>query len=87
MSLETRYMILTKNNSIWWYADKNGWEQIETISLPTNKKVKDISVFNKGTGSYIQSVRIIAVLDDNSIWWYANTTGWQSYALTGLPIK
>jgi hypothetical protein len=87
MSLETRYMILTKNNTIWWYADKKDWEQIETTSLPKDKKVKDISVFNKGTGSYIQSVRIIAVLDDNSIWWYANTTGWQNYALTGLPIK
>lgn len=87
MSLETRYMILTSKNSIWWYADKKDWEQIETTSLPKNKKIKDISVFNKGTGSYIQSVRIIAVLDDNSIWWYAASTGWQNYALTGLPIK
>lgn len=87
MSLETRYMILTSKNSIWWYADKKDWEQIETTSLPKNKKIKDISVFNKGTGSYVQGVRIIAVLDDNSIWWYAASSGWQTLALTGLPIK
>lgn len=83
---ETRVVCVLNDNTIWWFSDKNeAWEQVSAKGLPAGKNIRDFKAYAK-TGSLGSSqTRFVAVLDDNSIWWFAPGEEWESVSLKDLP--
>lgn len=86
---ETRYMVKLNDNSLWWCSG-NKWKQIESTGLPSKQPFKQFEVYMKNTGggmmAGVQEGRFIAVLEDNSIWWFAaNSKSWAKLSVRGLP--
>lgn len=84
---ETRMIILLGDNSIWWYDGGKDWEQIEASGLPAGKKIKDVAVYVKGQGAALmESMRMVAVMEDNSMFWFAPKKAWEPLENKGLPV-
>lgn len=74
IDLEGRLAAVFRDESIWWVtATKKEWEQIDTGDLPKGYKIKALEVFQD---YFEDAVRLIIILEDNSIWWYAEYKGW-----------
>ncbi len=87
MTMDTRFVLLSTDNSIYWYAEKKGWEKIDSKGMPEGKKIRDITVHLKGDGlGYGGSMRLIAQLDDNTVWWVAPNSEWKKLETAGLPL-
>ncbi|HEX6334800.1 MAG TPA: hypothetical protein VFZ78_11275 [Flavisolibacter sp.] len=85
---DTRLILLTGDGNIFWFAtESKGWEKIETTGLPKDRKIIDISVYVKFPGQMMEKMRLVALMADNSIWWFAPGSEWQQLELQGLPAK
>ena len=88
---DTRYVVTVDDNSAWWYADNvKRWQRVEGLGLPAKKKFKQLEAYTKISGSVLLAYkldgRLIGVLDDESIWWFATEgSEWKKLEATGLP--
>ncbi len=78
--LETRYVVVLSDNSIWWFAPGYDWKKSSKAGLP-DKSIKLISCYSHTDAS----TRYVVVLDDNSIWWFAPGSEWKKSSTSGLP--
>ena len=78
--LETRYVVVLTDNTIWWFAPGYDWEKSSKAGLP-DKSIKLISCYSHTDAT----TRYVVVLSDNSIWWYAPGTDWKKSSSKGLP--
>lgn len=84
-SYETRIITVLEDNSIWWYAKEGDWQQVDNSGLPTNLSIKDFKSYVKIGSMGSTESRIILVLEDNTIWWYALGKKWGKVAANGMP--
>jgi hypothetical protein len=89
---ETRYVITLADGSLWWYGGGKKWQKVDAEGLPANANFKDFTAYMKISGDiYITGYgtfdgRLIGVLSDESIWWFAtNGKTWKKLETTGLP--
>lgn len=82
---DTRVITVLEDNSIWWYADGEDWNKVNTSTLPKERSIKDfksyLKIANIGSGEAL----LMVVLDDNSIWWYAQGKKWKQVRAKGMP--
>ena len=81
----TRLVVVLKDNSMWWYADGDKWERIPDTGLPRNASVKIFRPYVKFGSMGGVDTRFLLILDDNTMWWYANEESWKPVATQGLP--
>lgn len=82
---ETRVVTVLEDNSIWWYADGEDWNQVNTTTLPKESSIKEFKSYLKPGAMGISESRLIVVLNDNSIWWYALGKKWEQVSAKGMP--
>jgi len=92
MGTETRYMLTLSDNSVWWFAEGKKWQQLESSGLPANSTFKKFTAYMKISGDAIFTRyatwegRLVGVLSDESIWWFAtNGKTWKKLETNGLP--
>jgi hypothetical protein len=81
--MATRYVVVLKNNSIWWFAPGQAWKKSSAEGLPAGYNVKLISAYSKSDGDS----RYVVVLENNSIWWFAPGQAWKKSSNEGLPSQ
>jgi len=76
-----RIILSLSDQSIWWCAEEDqDWNNLDKSGLPENASVKSIKVFTKGL-----TARVLVLLDNNSIWWYVEGSGFSKVDMTGFP--
>lgn len=71
----TRFVSLLSDNTVWWSAADDSWNEIPKVGLPTDKKIASIHVYLKLSLLSGDST-LIAVLDDSTLWWF-NENKWE----------
>ncbi|MBS7787299.1 hypothetical protein KIH23_08310 [Flavobacterium sp. CYK-55] len=71
----TRLVTLLSDNSLWWSAADDSWEQISKNGLPNDKKIVSAHLYLKYGGLSGKST-LIAVLEDSTLWWF-NENQWE----------
>lgn len=80
-----RLLTVLNDQSIWWFAvSGKEWTSLESAGLPAGYKVRSLKVYQKSPG-FTGDTRVILLLEDNTIWWYAEKKGWQQLTRDGLP--
>jgi hypothetical protein len=79
-----RIVAVLEDNSIWWCTvDGKSWSPMDTKGLPDGFQVRYLKSYQKNTG-YTCETRLIVLLEDGSMWWYANGNGWEKVPMEGL---
>jgi len=83
---DTRIIVKLADNTIWWYAQGKGWEEFKSKGLPEGKDIEDFAAYMKYQSFGMTSGRLIAALEDNSLWWIAtDSKNWEQLKVEGLP--
>jgi hypothetical protein len=79
-SIQTRYVAVMEDNSIYWFSKEQKWDKTPTTGLPAGYDVIAMDAYSKEDGG-----RLVIVLADGSIWWYSTSGGWKAVTKEGLP--
>ncbi len=79
--LASRYVVVMEDNSIWWFAPGQAWQESSVEGLPSGYDIKFLACYSHKDGS----TRYTVVLADNSIWWFAPEQMWEKSTVDGLP--
>jgi len=71
----TRLVTLLSDNSVWWSAADDSWEQIPKKGLPSDIKIVSVHLYLKYAGLSGNST-LVAILEDNTMWWF-NEGQWE----------
>ena len=81
---EGRLIGVLQDESIWWFpTNGKSWKKLDIAGLPAGFKVKTLEVYQKYPGM-TDETRLIALLEDNNIWWYSENKGWTRLDTKGL---
>lgn len=86
-SSETRYVASMSDNSLRWFADGGKWQTIPMNGLPGGKSILQMDIYMKTSMGGMQEGRIVAAMEDQSMWWFAANNGksWNKLSNQGLP--
>ena len=82
-----RLVAILDDNTMWWCLEGESWEKISGAGLPNNAKIKFFKPYVKSSGMGAMDTRFIAVLDNNTMWWYALEQPWKQVSSAGLPAN
>lgn len=83
---EGRLVCMQDDGTFWFLAVNSGsWKKLENTGLPANYKVKQLRVYQKYASG--ESGRLLAVLEDNTIWWFTEGKGWTQVDTKTLGLK
>lgn len=86
-TFEGRLVGVLSDESVWWLpTNQKEWKKLEMIGLPKDYKIRALKVYQKTPG-LMGETRVIVVLEDNSIWWYADGKNWSPVPKNGLPVS
>lgn len=76
LNIDGRMIGIMNDGSMWWLASTSkNWQKLDTQGLPKDYKVKSVEMYQKNAG-LAGDARVIILMEDNTIWWYAEKTGW-----------
>lgn len=81
---EGRFVAVLENESIWWCAvSGKSWTKLDTKGLPEAYKIKSLKAYQK-YGGLTGETRLLILLEDGSLWWYAYGKSWTAVPMKGL---
>jgi hypothetical protein len=80
-----RLVAVLDDNTMWWCLEGESWEKISGAGLPANANIKFFKPYVKGSSMGSMDTRFIAVLDNNTMWWYSLGDPWKEVSAKGLP--
>jgi len=83
----SRLVVLLEDNTMWWYTDGDPWEKLSSTGLPKNAVMKILQPYVKYGAMGFGDTRFVALLEDNTMWWYAVNKEWETVPSEGLPSK
>ncbi len=79
-NVQTRYVAVMEDNSIYWFSKENTWAKTSTEGLPSGYDIIAMDAYAKEDGG-----RLVIVLADGTMWWYSTSGGWKTVTTVGLP--
>ncbi|MCB9230310.1 MAG: hypothetical protein H6581_01490 [Bacteroidia bacterium] len=81
---EGRMLAVMADNTLWWASvQTESWAKVDLTGLPERKEFVSVKGYPKNSDGSNGS-RLIVLLKDNSIWWYAEKKGWAQLPSRGL---
>jgi hypothetical protein len=82
-----RLVAVLDDNTMWWCLEGESWEKISGAGLPQNAPIKFFKPYVKGGSMGSMDTRFIAILDNNTMWWYSLGDPWKQVSTSGLPVN